>query len=337
MTKIARSTDAQPRDLLYPLLRLRGAGVRNLTLIIPALAMACGEPDVEPAPPGLIDAGVSVLEDAGAPPEDTGPPPGCDQDGDGFLAEHCGGDDCDDHARGRNPNATERCSFEDENCSGVNNEHLDCTFFAHGREDLYRVDPFMQRVHNAGRLLTPAGRGILDIDIDPNGVLVGVTREELLSFNDQGSYEVVASIDTPPNTNGLAIDSSGRIFLTQSDNQVSNAYTVNLAGEVSVLGNLAPYRSSGDCVVLKDESLLMTAPGEPGEGDLLVYVNSQDATTNSLGSIGFEKVYGLSASFGFLFGATDEGRVLLIDQTTGTGEELFRRADLQFWGAANGD
>jgi hypothetical protein len=89
--------------------------------------------------------------------------------------------------------------------------------------------------------------------------------------------------------------------------------------------------------VLKDDSLLMTAPGEPGAGDLLVYVNRHDATPNSLGNIGFEKVYGLSASFDFLFGVTDEGRVLLMDQTTGAGEQLFRRSDLRFWGAANAD
>ena len=311
--------------------------MKSLTTIMATLSLACGDGGVTPDASGLVDAGVTVGTDAAAPVVDSGPPPGCDQDNDGFLAEHCGGDDCDDRARGRNPRASERCSFEDENCSGANNENLDCTFFAHSRDSLYRIDPFMNRVHNAGPLRTPAGRGILDIDRDPNGVLVGVTRNELLSFDEEGRFEVVASIDTPPNTNGLAIDSTGRIFLTQSDNDVSNAYTVNLAGELSVLGSLAPYRSSGDCVVLKDDSLLMTAPDESGDGDLLVYINSQNATTRALGSLGFEKVYGLSASFGYLFGVSDEGRVLLVDPNSGNAEELFRRADLRFWGAANGD
>ena len=36
-----------------------------------------------------------------------------------------------------------------------------------------------------------------------------------------------------------------------------------------------------------------------------------------LGATGFEKIYGLSASFGYLFGVTDEGRIWLIDANTG--------------------
>ena len=170
----------------------------------------------------------------------------------------------------------------------------------------------------AGEMRTPNGRSVLDIDIDPSGTLIGVTREELLSFNDQGRYEVIASIDTPANTNGLAIDSLGRIYLTQSETQDAQAFTVDLNGNVTVLGILSPYRSSGDCVVLKDDSLLMTAPSD--YGDILVYVDRRDATPRVLGTTGFEKVYGLSASFGYLFGATDEGRVLLIDANTGEAE-----------------
>jgi hypothetical protein len=302
------------------------------------LAVACGEPSGTSDVAATIDAGVTVNGDAGPPPpEDTGPPAGCDQDQDGFLAEHCGGDDCDDRARGINPDSNELCSFDDENCSGVNNEGLDCTFFSHGQNDLYRVDPFAERVHPAGRIDTPSRFGVQDIDIDANGSIIGVTRRELLRLESDGTYEVLAAIETPANTNGLAINSSGQIFLTQKmpEGETSQAYTVTIDGDVSVLGNLEPFQSSGDCVVLKDDSLLMTAPGDGG--DMLVYVDSRDASTRSIGAIGFTKVYGLSASFGYLFGVTDEGRVLLIDSNTGAGEELFRRDDLRFWGAANGD
>ena len=308
------------------------------SLIVFAIVLGCG---TEPMPMGdtgnftTVDAGVTLGADTGPPPVDAGPPPGCDQDGDGFLAEDCGGRDCDDRDRSRHPDSPERCSFVDENCSGINNEGLDCTFYAHGRSDLYRIDPFASRVMPAGAMRTPNSRSVLDIDIDPSGTLIGVTREELLSFDDQGRYEIIASIDTPANTNGLAIDSLGRIYLTQSETQDAQAFTVDLNGDVNVLGNLSPYRSSGDCVVLKDDSLLMTAPSD--YGDILVYVDRRDATPRVLGTTGFDKVYGLSASFGYLFGATDEGRVLLIDSTTGEAEELFRRADLRFWGAANAD
>ena len=309
--------------------------MRNAMLVV--FVLGCGTEPTEPGQPvSVVDAGVTLGDDAGPAPVDAGPPPGCDQDGDGYLATDCaGGTDCDDRDRSRHPDSPERCSFVDENCSGVNNEGLDCTFYAHGRYDLYRIDPFKERVLPAGTLRTPERRGVLDIDSAPDGTLIGVTREELLSFDDQGRYELIASIDTPRNTNGLAIDSTGRIFLTQSDDEGSQAYTVTQRGDIDVLGDLSPYQSSGDCVVLKDDSLLMTAPSE--YGDLLVYVDSRDATPRVLGATGFEKIYGLSASFGYLFGVTDEGRILLIDANTGEASELFRRADLRFWGAANGD
>jgi hypothetical protein len=302
------------------------------------LAVACAESNGPSDVALTIDAGVTFDGDGGPTlPEDTGPPAGCDQDEDGFLAEHCGGDDCDDSARGINPNSNELCSFEDENCSGTNNERLDCTFYAHGPNELYRVDPFAELVHPAGLIDTPSRFGVQDIDIDANGSIIGVTRRELLRLESDGTYEVLAAIETPANTNGLAINSSDQIFLTQKmpAGETSQAYTVTLDGSVSVLGNLEPFQSSGDCVVLKDDSLLMTAPGD--DGDILVYVDSRDASTRPIGAIGSIKVYGLSASFGYLFGVTDEGRVLLIDANTGAGEELFRREDLRFWGAANGD
>ena len=312
--------------------------MHRYSLIISAIALGCG-PDLtvngDTGHITTVDAGVTVGADTGPLLLDTGPPAGCDQDGDGFLSEDCGGRDCDDRDRSRHPDSPERCSFVDENCSGINNEGLDCTFYAHGRSDLYRIDPFASRVMAAGAVRTPNNRSVLDIDIDPSGTLIGVTREELLSFDDQGRYEVIASVNTPSNTNGLAIDSLGRIYLTQSETDNAQAFTVDLNGDVEVLGNLSPYRSSGDCVVLKDDSLLMTAPSD--YGDILVYVDRRDATPRVLGTTGFDKVYGLSASFGYLFGATDEGRVILIDTTTGDAEELFRRADLRFWGAANAD
>jgi hypothetical protein len=42
----------------------------------------------------------------------------CDQDGDGFRATSCGGDDCDDARADVHPGAIEPCDGVDENCDG---------------------------------------------------------------------------------------------------------------------------------------------------------------------------------------------------------------------------
>ena len=230
----------------------------------------------------------------------------------------------------------EICSFDDENCARGNNEDLDCTFFAHGPRDFYKVDPFAQTVEVLGEMTLNGNRvSLFDMDLNPEGELIGINGNRLIRFDRDGRGTTIANIETPASINGLAIDSQGTIFLTQSSGRPAQAYTVTMDGVVSVVGSLDPYISSGDCVVLKDDSLLMTARGE--DNDLLVYVDSRDATTRALGAMGASQVYGLSASFGYLFGLTNEGRVLLVNPDNGATQELFRHREARFWGAANGD
>ena len=99
-----KKTTIQPKQ--------REPRVRQFAMIISLAAIGCGT--AEPAGTGgvaVIDAGVTLGADTGPTPPDVGPPPGCDQDGDGFLALECDGNDCDDRDRSRHPEAAERCSF----------------------------------------------------------------------------------------------------------------------------------------------------------------------------------------------------------------------------------
>ena len=131
---------------------------------------------------GLYDDG---LPDAGG---DLPNPTNCDVDNDGFASEICGGTDCDDNRAHINHNAPEKCSFEDENCNGDNNELLDCSFVAAGPDDLYRVDPFTPQVW---WLFTVDHRGVsggmLDIDIDPDGQLLVVKKTGLYQVDESDS------------------------------------------------------------------------------------------------------------------------------------------------------
>lgn len=311
-----------------------------------ALAGACGETvEAEPIP----DAGGGG-EDGGSG-GDTGVPPFCDRDDDGHLALTCGGDDCDDERFDVHPDAEERCSFIDEDCDEENNEGLDCRFVASSDDTLYRIDPFTGRIAELALVELPdPDHGLLDLDIDPQGQLLAVTADGLYTVGSQGEMALLAHVSTPERTNGMAIDSSGTIFITNAPydaNDPAMAYTIDrYTGVLDTLGVLNPYASSGDCVTLKDDSLLMTAPDpdtpyDPNDPrarrDVLVYVDSFSAETRLIGAVGFAKVYGLSASFDHLFGVTDFGEVIEIDPLTGAGTLLFVDPELRFWGAANGD
>jgi hypothetical protein len=244
------------------------------------------------------------------------------------------GEECPDGSQPR----PEYCSFEDENCDGQNNEDLDCTFLAHGRDVLYRVDPFREVVTIASQVTLPGNSGLLDADRDPDGSIVTATADGIYVVYD-GALLEIASIEAPPFTTGLAINDEGVLYLTNNDGEDSAAWKVDTeTDEVTLFGSLAPYASSGDCVVTKDERLLMTSPDPADETapDLLVEISQANAAATPIGPVGFDKVYGLSASWNHLFGVTDAGDVLLINPDTGAGELLFS-TEFQFWGASNGD
>lgn len=289
-----------------------------------------GEPEPGPGEPGVVE------------PD---PEPACeDRDNDGAGAMPCG-NDCDDNDDRRAPGNEERCSFIDENCNGVNNENLDCTFTAHGPDTLYRVNPFVPSIDFLSDANLPGNGGMLDIDIDIAGNTVAVLADGLYDLDDNGNMSLISAVETPERTNGMAISAEGTIYLTNSDrNGGPRAYTVDRnSGVVTELGDLAPYESSGDCVILKDGSLLMSAPhpddpnsDDPEGGDVLVRVDRATGTTSLIGDLPVHDVYGLSASFGFLFGVTDGGVLLQIDPADGSSLILLE-TDEQFWGAANGD
>lgn len=276
--------------------------------------------------------------------------PSCDVDTDGYRSIACGGDDCDDTAFNAHPGAPELCSFIDENCDGDNNEELDCTFIAAGEDKLYKIDPFAGTINLWRTVQLPDSHGLLDIDTNPAGQLLAATDNGLYIINEDGQMQELPQVDVPVRTNGMAINSHGRIFLTNkpyAGDGEAGAFGVDpLTGNIDRIGNLAPYESSGDCVMLKDDSLLMTAPDPDTDfdpehpyarHDLLVYIDSNTAQTRLIGSTNFAKIYGLSASFDFLFGVTDNGKVLQIDSHTGAATELFSDPSIRFWGAANGD
>ena len=299
----------------------------------------------------------------------------CDEDNDGFESEICGGTDCDDSRAHIHPQAQEKCSFDDENCNGSNNELLDCSFVAAGPDNMYRVDPFAPKVE---WLFTVDHRGVsggmLDIDIDPDGQLLVVKKTGLYQVDESdfdfplvtaGNFQdgEGAAVELSSFTNGMAINSAGKIFLTNSEKNfeadpvesAALAHTVEReTGVVSVLGSLWPYISSGDCVALKDDSILMTAkePANSDANDLLVKVDATTAQTTLIGDTGYPRIFGLSASFGYLFGVTEDAKILKLDEQTGSasivldcGEQAGSQcpepppgeSSIRFWGAANGD
>lgn len=254
----------------------------------------------------------------------------CDKDHDGALAESCGGYDCDDNDPARSPNYTEFCDQVDNDCSGVVNDTITCSFYAHSGEDLYEVDPFAKTATRLGSGLP----NLLDIDTHPDGTLFGITYDGLYRLDTwagqwvkQGDFGI--DVGDP---NGLAIDSTGTAFITSED----KIYSADLhTGQARLVGTTGNFYSSGDCVVNKRDTLFMTSKNQDQNEDTLVQVSRQDGHGTAVGGVGFKSVYALTAAWGTLYGLTSDGELIKINQQTGEGTLVHQFPNIRFYGAAS--
>ncbi|MGM0558293.1 MAG: MopE-related protein [Myxococcota bacterium] len=286
------------------------------------------------AGPDTADAGeTDTAEDEDASDDsgtdnDTGDCP--DDDGDGYLAQRCGGDDCDDANPAVNPGRPEICDDLDNNCSGEVNDGLTCGFYAHTSSDLYIVDPFQKTASPVTSV-----PGLFDIDTHPNGTLYGITSSSLYTFDDASDdWNLVGSLGTPATTtpNGLAIDTRGTAYMTASN----NVYTVDLAtGDSTLIGSMGSgYNSSGDCVINKDDTLFMSS-NHALQGDVLILIDTTDASGREVGQTSFNEIYGLTAAWGRMYGLTGAGQLIEIDSGTGQATLVHTFAGKSWYGAAS--
>lgn len=253
--------------------------------------------------------------------------PGCDIDGDGVIAEACGGTDCDDTNSAIHPERVETCNFHDDDCDGEINEELDCRIYAHTVSQLYLVDPFLGTDEPVTSVPS-----LFDFDTDPDGVLYGISSSRVLhTFDEERDDWARVGTFATSTGNGFAID-SGRVGYMTAGN---NLYTVDLeTAEATLVGAMGGgFSSSGDCVVDKSDRLFMTSTG--AGSDRLVAVSRSTGEGRLVGSIGYSGLWGLTAAWGHLFGFSSSGQIIEIDPATGAGRLAHTISGRSWYGAAS--
>lgn len=316
--------------------------VLSLLLGVACLGLACGDANPSSQTP-VNDAGGEVDGDAGAvtPDAEPGAPDAapeeepfegdpCDKDEDGFEAIECGGQDCDDTSRDAFPGTLEVCDELDNNCDGQLNEGLDCAFFAHSPNTLFKVDPFAKEMIEVG----PIPSRTVDFDTSPDGRLWAINLDSLHTFNaEEMDWDEVGAVVFPEAApNAFAINNAGvglAVFL-------NHIYKINLQDGRLELGPdiTGGFQSSGDVVVNKDGSFFMSARGGDFATDVLLLVDVESGEPTVIGEIGHNGVYGLTSAWNKLFGLTVGGQLLSIDLGTGAGEAL-HQFPTQWYGAAS--
>jgi hypothetical protein len=165
-------------------------------------------PSVEPDASDSMPDDDAPTDAGGTTPDPTSPDTGndageeadsgrnCDKDRDNSKAEACGGNDCDDNDRSRSGNRFEVCDSIDHDCDGKPRGGIDCSFFAHEGETLYRVNPFEKTAKEIQGDLP----GLHDLDTHPNGALYGVTPDGIYVYEPSRSSSSGTgspSCDTP--------------------------------------------------------------------------------------------------------------------------------------------
>jgi len=157
------------------------------------------------------------------------------------------------------------------------------------------------------------GVSLTDLAMTSSGTLYGIDdTSDLYSINpNTGLATLVASLGSF--VNGLIVGPTGTMYASGG----SDLFRIDpITGTETLVGSTG-FSSSGDLAFAQDGALYMTAQDTPD--DSLVTLDPATFAGTFVGNIGQPNVYGLVSSYGTLFGATDGGDLLTINQSTGVG------------------
>ncbi len=203
-----------------------------------------------------------------------------------------------------------------------------CEAWAHGPDELARVDLDALRVISRVRLQLPAGGSLTDL-ARHGARLVGITYDSLLEIDaETGAARPLAPLKGSFNALG---GPGGRLFAMQNGGWV---YEFDLRdGAARPIVKLPDgLQSSGDLVSLPDGRLLGTATSGSGV-DELVEILPDQKIARRLGPLPLPNVWGLASCDDRLFGLSDTGSVFRLDPQTGRGT-LIGRLPIRVWGAS---
>lgn len=208
---------------------------------------------------------------------------------------------------------------------------------------LFRVNNVSLTAIEIGTLSgLPDGEGLLDLAVDQNDVMVGVTRTKLFRINattgaatlvkDLGSQaQGLTSLSFVPDAGG------GADILVSADSEGNVLKIDQATGQATQIGNYGTYAgaqitSSGDLFGVTGVGIYATVRlgDDAAQNDYLARIDPANGwkAMPLQNNTGFKKIFGLGYWGGRIYGFVDNGfesgsgTMIEIDATTGTGTEL---------------
>jgi hypothetical protein len=214
--------------------------------------------------------------------------------------------------------------------------------YAHTSTQLYRVDPDTLAVTLIGNFTYAGGLPdqITDIAIDRTGMMIGISFQSVYRIDPSNAACTRLSQNITETFNGLSfvpaadIGQSGPDILVATRNSNGTVSRIDpMTGNVTAIGNMGSFSSSGDLVSVVNLGTLQTADNGTA-ADRLVRLAPNTFSATVIGTnIGYADIWGIAYWKDKIFGFTEAGQFITIDPMTGVGT-LIQSNGPRWWGAA---
>jgi hypothetical protein len=227
--------------------------------------------------------------------------------------------------------------------------------YAHSGDTLYRMNPLTLEALPIGAMTGIGTQNLLDLAVDKDDKIVGITRDKLYSINaTSGAATLITDLSaaaqgytslTYAPTNPL--DPNSPEILVSANDQ-GDVFRIDITGSQAVPTKIGSYGtsaggkviSSGDLIGVRGFGIYATVDVGTGTMDYLAKIdpgNGWKATVAPMPT-GYDKIFGLGFWGGKIYGFVDNGfavgggKMIQIDPDTGAAI-LLSSADIRWFGA----
>jgi hypothetical protein len=209
----------------------------------------------------------------------------------------------------------------------------DGTIYAHTATTLYTVDPTTFDLTTVGTFGT--SDEMTDLAITPDNSIFTISKTALYRINASTAAATMIFSGIASSNVALTFQKNGTLLAADQSGTVRVIDpTSNMVTELGTYGT--GYDTAGDLVAVSDGTMFGVSTEAPGLGNstnVLIKVDTTNASATTVGKIGYTGVFGVAYTGGRVIAFTSTGQIIRIDPMTGMGTLVATHTGVAFYGA----